>query len=377
MEPLVLTYLTALRALRRARRIDSGYSPAPVGRPEQRRALLDSIPRASLLDLESLEAIGALDDELDSPVDLLVGDRRHRRCFPGVSCRAVSRPLPAGSLIHLGNGLFMTSPAMTALLCSAGRSVGEVLPLLMELLGTYTLPESATHPIAYGGIWPDPGERDGKGPESAESVNPAQSDAKPEDLSVDQAHYRCEPIVTLRELELVAAWGSSKNSRAFHQALQIAATGSASPCETIMCGMFGAPMGYGGFGICGIPGGMRLNETIRFDQRARGASGGMPYAIADAYIPSARVALEYNGAYHEQVSSQLHDNRRNNGLRAMGIDVLVLDRAQMRDLQALEAIAMTIYKRADMRFRYRVTGYRLRQQEFLNAMRRATGLPPA
>lgn len=376
MEALVLSHLTALRALRRARRVHSGYRPAPVGRPEQKRALLDSVPRASLLDLESLARIGALDDALGSPVDLLVGDRRHRRCFPGISCHVISRPLPAGSLFYLAHALYSSSPTMTALLCAAGRSVGEVLPLLMELLGTYTLPEDATHPIAYGGIWPDPGERDVKEPETDRNADPAQNDIKPKDLPVDQAHYRCGPIVTLRELERAAAWTDSKNFRAFQQALQIAVEGSASPCETIMHGMFGAPMRYGGFGMCGLPGGVRLNETIRFDQRARDASGGMPYAIADAYIPSARVALEYNGAYHEQAAPQLHDNRRNNGLKAMGIDVLVLDRAQMRDLQALEAIAMTIYKRAGMRFRYRITGYRPLQQEFLNSMRRATGLPP-
>ena len=58
----------------------------------------------------------------------------------------------------------------------------------------------------------------------------------------------------------------------------------------------------------------------------------------------------------------------------MGIDVIVLDRAQMRNLSALEAIAATIYKRAGMRFRYRINGYRSRQLDFLNSMRRASGL---
>ena len=374
MEALVLSHLTALRALRRARRVNAAHLPSHLGRSEQRRVLLDALPSRASLDLDELARIGALDDGPCSPIDCLIGASIHRRRLPGIRCHALSRPLPSGALVDLGHDLYTTGPAFTALLCSAGRNAGEVLPLLMELLGTYSLPEAATHPIAHGGIWRDPGESSLVDAGHSRDIGPEQGGDSPVDLSVDQAHYRCEPAVTLRELGNVATWGKSSEYRGFSQAVRLAAPGAASPCESIMYGMFGAPMGYGGFGVCCLPGGILLNETIRYDERARDASGGIPYAIADAFIPGARLVLEYNGAYHEQESSQLHDNRRNNGLKAMGIDVIVLDRAQMRNLSALEAVAAAIYKRAGMRFRYRINGYRSRQLDFLNSMRRASGL---
>lgn len=59
----------------------------------------------------------------------------------------------------------------------------------------------------------------------------------------------------------------------------------------------------------------------------------------------------------------------------MGVSVIVVTREQLYDIPALEAIAMSIYRAAGRRFRYRFDGYRERQQNLLNGLRMGTGLP--
>ena len=64
-------------------------------------------------------------------------------------------------------------------------------------------------------------------------------------------------------------------------------------------------------------------------------------------------------------------------MQAMGIRVLAINREQMRDIPALEAIAQSLFKYAHTRFRYQIQGYRPRQESLLNGLRAAIGLPPA
>ena len=133
-----------------------------------------------------------------------------------------------------------------------------------------------------------------------------------------------------------------------------------------------------GFACAGLPkGGMRLNHRLDFDANAVRMASGVPYAICDAYIPAAKIDLEYNGAGHEVENARIHDGQRNNGLKGMGVTVLVINRDQMRDVSALEAMARSIYKAAGRQFRYTFKGYRLRQEGLLSDLRKGIGLPGA
>ena len=106
-------------------------------------------------------------------------------------------------------------------------------------------------------------------------------------------------------------------------------------------------MRFGGFGCCSLPmGGLLLNYRIDFDTLAVNMSSGIPYAICDLYCPAAGVDNEYNGIGHELQNARIHDGNRNNGLKAMGIHVLVINRDQMKDLVALEAFAQTMHRLA-------------------------------
>ncbi len=58
--------------------------------------------------------------------------------------------------MHIEADIYATSPAMTAMLCSKNESVAKTLMLLMELLGTYSLPPEATYPLAHDDTCPRP-----------------------------------------------------------------------------------------------------------------------------------------------------------------------------------------------------------------------------
>lgn len=260
--------------------------------------------------------------------------------------------------------------------------------LLSELMGAYGLSEEATMTIAWGGVWP--GKEEGPAfAVPAETTDPAL--AAPADATdpalvapacatdpdlpapADQAHYRCDPAFTREDLD---AFAHISSGRVFAQAAAIALPDAASPMESVMAGMLGAPHRLGGFGLSALRGGMLLNHRIDFDHDAALMSSGMPYAICDAYIPAAKAEIEYNGIGHEEESARVHDGERNNGIRGMGIKVVVVNRGQMRDIRALEAIARSFHRAAGVRYRDVNDGQRVLQGTWLNSLRAAIGMDP-
>lgn len=277
--------------------------------------------------------------------------------------------------MHVEADIYATSPAMTAMLCSKNESVAKTLMLLMELLGTYSLPPEATYPIAYDDTWPKADGFEVMGDLDCQGSQPAPEGQA--EVRYEQAHYKCEPATTIEDLEAIARFAKSSSHASFRTAVKLARTGSASPAESLMFAVLGAPMRFGGFGCCSLPmGGLLLNYRIDFDTLAVNMSSGIPYAICDLYCPAAGVDNEYNGIGHELQNARIHDGNRNNGLKAMGIHVLVINRDQMKDLVALEAFAQTMHRLAGARFRYRIKGYRKRQAAWLNALRAGIGLAP-
>lgn len=355
MGTIVLSHTTALRAIRFARR---AYHTLPwdrIGRVEQRRALASCAPSEREVDLSDLARWGIRwEPGLEKP-HVLVGAAAARRQYGKIACHVHAAPLPTGALMRMSSGAYCTSPALTALQCSEGKPLGEVLALLMELLGTYCLP------CEEG--WPD--------------VPDGFSRYDAMDCAVEQVHYRCAPVMTIREIRALAHQAKSSRYSVFRLAARTALAGSASPAETVMGGMFAAPKGSGGFACSKLPGGgIILNHRVDFEGDALRMSSGVPYAVCDAFFPAARIDVEYNGAGHEVGNVRVHDGQRNNGLKGMGVTVLVMNRDQMRDVEALEAIARTIYRASGVRFRYDVSGYRSRQVALLNDLRRGSGLPP-
>lgn len=371
----VISHLSALRAIRRARRAYSALPWDVVDDEQQAQALADCVPNKDAIDFAALAILDAWSEDDPNRLDLLVAGGNNRRPDERLLQHTITASLPESAIMHIEADIYATSPAMTAMLCSKNESVAKTLMLLMELLGTYSLPPEATYPIAYDDIWPKSdgyaatGDLDCRGDQSAtEQQN---------ETRYEQAHYKCEPATTIEELEAVARFTKSSSYASFRTAVKLARAGSASPAESLMFAVLGAPMRFGGFGCCSLPmGGLLLNYRIDFDTLAVNMSSGIPYATCDLYCPAAGVDNEYNGIGHELQNSRIHDGNRNNGLKAMGIHVLVINRDQMKDLVALEAFAQTMHRLAGVRFRYRIKGYRKRQAAWLNALRAGIGLAP-
>lgn len=371
----VISHLSALRAIRRARRAYSALPWDVVDDEQQAQALADCVPNKDAIDFAALAILDAWSEDDPNRLDLFVAGGNNRRPDERLLQHTITAPLPESAIMHIEADIYATSPAMTAMLCSKNESVAKTLMLLMELLGTYSLPPEATYSIAYDDIWPKSdgyaatGHLDCRGDQSAtEQQN---------ETRYEQAHYKCEPATTIEELKAVAQLAKSSSYASFRAAVKLARAGSASPAESLMFAVLGAPMRFGGFGCCSLPmGGLLLNYRIDFDTLAVNMSSGIPYAICDLYCPAAGVDNEYNGIGHELQNARIHDGNRNNGLKAMGIHVLVINRDQMKDLVALEAFAQTMHRLAGVRFRYRVKGYRKRQAAWLNALRAGIGLAP-
>ena len=371
----VISHLSALRAIRRARRAYSALPWDSVDIEQQTQALASCIPNKDAIDFAALAMLDAWSDDDPERLDLFVVDGNNRRPNERLLQHTITAPLPERAIMHIEADIYATSPAMTALLCSKNESVAKTLMLLMELLGTYCLPPEATYPIAYDDIWPKAEDFEATNDldcRSDQSVTEQQNETR-----YEQAHYKCEPSTTIEELEAIARFAKSSSYTSFRTALKLARPGSASPAESLMFAVLGAPMRFGGFGCCNLPmGGLLLNYRIDFDTLAVNMSSGIPYAICDLYCPAAGVDNEYNGIGHELQNARIHDGNRNNGLKAMGIHVLVINRDQMKDLVALEAFAQTMHRLAGARFRYRIEGYRKRQAAWLNALRTGIGLAP-
>ena len=366
MDTIVISHISTLRAIRCARRAYGSLPWRPIGRVEQRKALARCLPNRELLDLSHLSRLGFWEEGETDPLDILMSNPDSRRQNPQIQCHVMSRPLPDHALVEVDRGLYCTSPAFTALLYSKGRTIPEVLMLLLELLGTYSLPAEATHLLAHRELIP-----------KNEAHWSGDLDMRGNQSEVNQAHYRCEPAASVQELKSIAIWAKSSEYASFRSAVNIATEGSASPGESIMYGMFAAPMGLGGLACGKLPkGGMQLNQRVNFSSEAVRMSSGIPYAICDAYIPSALTDLEYNGFQHELIAARIHDGNRNNGLKGMGIKVIVINREQMCDISALEEIAKQIYADAHVRFRQVTKGYRVKQASWLNGLRAGVGLPP-
>ena len=388
---IIMSNISSICGIRTARRKYSALNWPPLDARSQRLVLSQCVPNLSNLDFDELSRYGFWQNAEGEKLYVLTGNAGNRRFHADILCQVIARPLPTGSILQVNKNLYCTSPALTALLYARKHSFEETFMLLMELLGAYTLPADATLRIERGETWPDTEpEASVTNSETAdehlsdeevlsdgESQTVNDAEATIEKAIVEQVHNRCEPAATLQDLRMLARWATSKADRTFRQAVNLVAAGSRSPAESVQYAMLGLPFWRGGFNCLSLPGGIKLNYKIVFDTKVANIASGIPYAVCDTYIPAAKIDYEYNGIGHELENARIHDANRNNGLQGMGIRVIVVNRNQLRDIPAIESMAMLAYRLAGVQFRYRVTGYRKLQERLLNDLRMAVGMPPA
>lgn len=337
---IVVSHESALRCIRFTR-CRYGYLPWQ-GLPASDGALVLQRATANACHLDETELLrrGCWDGHEPRSIDVLIPTRGAQRSRTGIRQHVCSGPLPAGSLCEIGAGLYCTSPALTLLQLGTARSPAASVALAFELCGLFSMSE--------------------------ETASMRQAPG-----SEEEGYREAEPALTRPQLSAyLAAVQSAPGKRAACHAAKHALERARSPMEAITAALLHMPHVYGGFNIPLV-----LNHRIDFSDAARTVSG-MPYAVCDAYAPGARSAVEYNGGYHDDAASRLHDERRRLGLSAMGIETYAVNSEQLRDATALEVVAQMIYRRAGKRYRNRTTGYRIKQVTLLNELRVAFGLPP-
>ena len=339
MDTVVASHTTALRAIRCTRRRSYLLPWNEIDEQEQQRALAACSPAARALDWDLLAYSGMVDAD-NLMAHILVANPNERRKSAHVSCHVAAATLPPRSLLRVRSGLYVASPSLCCLQYAETHSLIQTLALIMELSGSFSMHETLS------------------------------DEEQKADMEEDDGYCEAEQALTLDELGayLARAAGMRGVAKA-RRALRYACEEARSPMEVIMAAQYHLPFSLGGFGCRS----MLLNYRLPFTRQAQAASG-MPYAVCDAYLPSARVDLEYNGGYHDGRGARLHDERRAAGLSALGVQTIVVNNEQLRNIEALEAIAQTIYQRAGKRFQNRTKGSAVKQLDLLNELRRCFGL---
>lgn len=338
---VVLSGATALRALRRERRISSEITWCPVEPNEQIDAMRRATCLSSLIDLEDLERLGILVE--NEQIDLAVGRIAKRTATPPVIAHCIGN-LGEDGLMRVAKELYALSPAALTLDLARDSSFEGLLALMEELSGNWSLPE---RPLGTNEL-----------EDSLDFID------KP------CGYYESAPVLDLEELRSFhAAATRMRGRKAAETAVKYAVGGSRSPMEAIMNCVFALPHEYGGLNCRPV----ETNRKIAMDETAHALSG-LPYVIADAYLPRFNTILEYNGSYHDDATIRRRDEARTLGLMSMGIDVYRLNSDQLRDPNALEAIARMIYRRSGRFFRPRAKCYQQKHLQLLNGLRKAFGL---
>lgn len=371
MDAIVVTHSTALYAILCARRRYAGLPWEQLSRSQQQRALASCAPNERDLDLDDLERLGVWSPELGC-LDVLVASSSAQRRSSLLRPHVFSNPLPSNSLLRVSGDVYCVSPALAAIQFASDHSWQETLALLYELCGTFSLSDQLKISVDQIG---QPLSRRTYSLNDPFAQPDVQIDSWPEQIHQDQrdaGYLASEAVLTSRQFDRYVS--NAKNILGLpcaRKAARYVLDGAASPMEAIMAAMFHAPQSVGGFGIKE----MQLNLPIEFSHDAVLASG-MSRAVLDAYIPQARATLEYNGHYHDARGSRIHDEKRTTGLQAMSILSIPVNDEQLQNLDALEAIAKTLYKRMGKQFRFTTNDYRSKQAKLLNALRHQMGLDP-
>lgn len=246
---VVLSGATALRALRRERRISSEITWGPVEPNEQIDAMRRATCLSSLIDLEDLERLGILVE--NEQVDLAVGRIAKRTATPPVIAHCIGN-LGEGGLMRIAKELYALSPAALTLDLARDSSFERLLALMEELSGNWSLPE---RPLGTNEL-----------------------DDSLDFIDKPCGYYESAPVLDLEELRSFhAAATRMRGRKAVETAVKYAVGGSRSPMEAIMNCVFALPHEYGGLNCRPV----ETNRKIAMNETAHALSG-LPYVIADA-----------------------------------------------------------------------------------------------
>lgn len=279
---------------------------------------------------------------LGLPLHTLVGTRNKRTCPASVRQRLFLGELPRESVLETEHGFLVTSPLLTAFIMSRHLTDLQLLLVLAEMCGLFTV---CALPAAL----------------EAELSRAIESGAIPatfgwarcpsEDGAVSNL-WRRDALVLGGDLDRFCSdVCGMRYGKRFVAVSHLVPLGAASPFEVETYLLLGLPRSLGGEGFCGI----ELNVEVMLSTSARSIVGKSRVYI-DLLLSSPngkrQVAIECQGkASHGRAGDGLRDADRMTALQAMGYDVFLLTHGQISDEDRFRAIVKAVCRLLDVEYR--------------------------
>lgn len=257
------------------------------------------------------------------PLEFVASGRCGARRQASYISHVFGSPLPAGSVFQVRGGLWCCGPELTALQLAAGLSELELVVVLCELMGTYSLASGSD-----GGL-----------------VQRSRSLTDPDRLQAFLGKLK-----------------GTDGVKALRRAAALALPGSASPRETKLALRLCLPAKKKGYGLKLLS----MNEPLEVGRLGCGDKAlRKPDILIAPYEGSGAspVAFEYDGEEtHMTREGVLSDTVRGNELKAMGISEYRINRELYRNINYMEDIVAAARAEAGYPRRHRSPEYEYRQK---------------
>lgn len=270
---------------------------------------------------------------LTLPLDIMVGELGSRRPSKAVRPHVCSKPLPDGSFVDAGDGLYVGSPELCFFQMAGEYPLARLIALGIELCGSYSLPGTAS-----GGAG---------------------------QAASDQSPYNLPTLTTKRKLKaFVARMEGRPGYRNAIKALGYIADCSASPMETILFILLVLPYRYGGYGLP-VP---ELNGRIDPEKGEKQFTGRSFYR-GDLLWREAKVIAEYNSDLeHADPVKIAEDAIRRSNLDICGFQEVTVTKNQIKNLDLLDKVARQIAVRTGKYLRCKDQVFKKAQRGLLRVL---------
>jgi len=264
---------------------------------------------------------------LKLPLDIIVGELSARRPSKAVRPHVCAKPVPNGSFVSFGDGLFLSSPEFCFFRMAAKYPLTKLIMLGFEICGFYSLPGSTS----------TSGDR----------------------TDLVQTMYDLPPLTSKKKLTAFSArmkgWTGHKKAL---KALRFIADSAASPMEAVIVILLTLPYKYGGYGFP-MP---ELNGSI-YPKKGVSQFAGRNFYRGDLLWRDAGVVAEYNSDLeHANPDRIARDAIRRNDLSLCGIYEVTVTNSQIKSMELFDKVAKQIAVRIGKEPRYK-------EPEFLKARR--------
>ena len=297
MKKIVLTGISAIEAW------DIGLcaQARPVERLDLSNCAVGKQDRAGLNELVR---------PLTRPLHVLSSGKGMRRNSREFQCHVLTREVPRHSYFEIGEETYVEAPYLYFAQRAGRLSLSQACLLGMELCGNYST------------LW-------------LHGANHRIGDSR-------KGALERPPLASVERLERYAhAYGLGRKSMAL-RACKVLAEGARSPRESALHLLLQMDGRHGGYAQSGY----QINARVPLAPEFRALMGEDTLEV-DFLWRNHAFALEYDGRdWHADDRQRAYDNMRRSVLREMGIDVLVVDKWQMGDLTAFDAIMQMVADRA-------------------------------